>query len=111
MTGLKKPLTTGPDYLKGIIRQICESVRIPSGPFYDQTELHKSKGIKVCVLKSKRGIIQYIEKNRLLGSIHPKHQPWNYKIRLHLPCAEKSEVIAITATFGKTQCNGQERAF
>lgn len=40
MTGLKKKaINNGPDYLKGIIRQICEGVLIPSGPFYDRLQL------------------------------------------------------------------------
>lgn len=45
MTGFKKKkaINKGPDYLKGIIRQICEVVLIPSGPFYDQIQLSQVK--------------------------------------------------------------------
>lgn len=43
MTGLKKAINKGLDYLKGIIRQICEVVLIPSGPFYDQIQLCQIK--------------------------------------------------------------------
>lgn len=35
----KKAINKGPDYLKGIIRQICEVVLILCGPFYDQIQL------------------------------------------------------------------------
>lgn len=44
MTGLKKKaINKGPDYLKGIIRQICEIVLIPSGPLYGQIQLSQVK--------------------------------------------------------------------
>lgn len=67
MTGFKKKkaINKGPDYLKGIIRQICEVVLIPSGLFYDQIQLSQVKRNKgICFKMIEKENIQQIWKER-----------------------------------------------
>lgn len=73
MTGLKKAINNRPDYLKGIIRQICEGVLIPSGPFYDPIQLPWVKRDEsICFkIKEKNHTIDLKKKKRKVDSNHP----------------------------------------
>lgn len=66
MTGLKKAINNGPDYLKGIIRQICEVVLIPIGTLCDPvwiSQVNMDKG--TCFkMKEKNHTIEVRKKNR-----------------------------------------------
>lgn len=61
----KKAINKGPDYLKGIIRQICEVVLIPIGPFYDQIQLSQVKRDKgICFKVIEKENIQQFWKEK-----------------------------------------------